>query len=176
MSCTAALLALAGAAGQPATPVTPFCRDYQSVLDQAYRGFRAFRGVIEDDEELGWDNTYKATLSMPGGTCRVNQNEYNYQYICRWSHAEGEDWDGAVAQARTLLAAVAGCSGRRTADTGVTASDGGGLVWRGLVSYRYAERFKVEVSAQRYFSNVRRIMANKIIIVMRVSFRRETRP
>jgi len=169
-----ALAFIALAAVQPAT-TTPFCRDYQAVLDQAYRGFRSFRGVIEDDDDLGFDKTYRATLSLPGGTCRVNETEYTYRYICTWSHADPDDWTGAVAEARALGTALAGCSRLQFVDAGET-SNKKDVVWRGMVAHQYGNRVKTEVTAQRYANTVPRRPPHKIIIVMTVSYRRETRP
>jgi hypothetical protein len=171
MTCAIAFLALASV--QPA-PATPFCRDYQLVLDQAYRGFRAFRGPLEADNDMGFDTTYRATLSLPGGTCRVNETEYTFQYSCTWPH-DAADWTGAIAEALALGNALGDCSHLHFSPNGDTPNPEN-TVWKGMVAHQPGSRVKTEVAAQRYRMTGRGGGAYEAFIVMRVSYRRETHP
>lgn len=171
MSFTLALLALAAA--EPAAP-TPFCRDYQMVLDQALYGFRKFRGVLEADTDLGFDTTYRANLSLPGGTCRVNETEYTFEYRCTWPHDAG-DWTGAIAEATALGNALAGCSHLHFFAHGDMPNPQN-TVWRGSVAHQPGSRVKTEVGAHRYAMGGRRAPLDKAFIILRVSYRRETHP
>jgi len=170
MICLAALAMAATAV--PAT--TSFCRDYQAVVDQAFRGFRKYRGVIETDNDLGFDKTFEATLSMPGARCQVNETETDYSYVCTWKHGSADDWSGAVAEARNLGKALANCSRLAFVDAGEGPTSRG-QQWSGFVGFKYDTRIRVEVGAQRWETRSRLLPPQQLIITMRVRYRRETR-
>lgn len=169
-TCLLALAAFAQSAQQ-----TPFCRDYQAVLAQAYRGFRAFRGVIESDENRPDDQTYRSTYALPGGTCKISEDEFEFSYNCSWELFDPDDWQGAINQTRALATALAQCSNRPMVEIGESES-GSSKRWRGLVSFPYPSRTKVEVTAANFAPNSRALPRRMSFVRLAVTYRRETHP
>ena len=155
----------------PAPPVSPFCRDYLTVLDQAYRGFRPFRGASDEAQANGADRSYRALFSMPGASCRIDENDYTYRYVCSWPHRDAEDWDGAIAEAQRLGTALGACSHLRF-DEAVGLSRPGER-WLGLLAHQPGSRTKVEVSASRYSSDTKG-GERRAYVRMSITYRRET--
>jgi hypothetical protein len=131
--------------------------------------------VIEQDENLPDDKTYRATFELPGAACKVSETEFDFSYTCSWPQADTADWPGTVRQARTLVNALAECSQLKAVDFGES-RDGDAIRWRGIVSYNYASRMKVEVTASNFAGVSRRQPKRLAAIYLAVRYRRETRP
>ena len=173
MSSVACLIVLAAA--PVSTPQTPFCRDYETVLSQAYRGWRDYRGVIEADENESDDKTYRATLMLPGATCKIHETELNYQYNCSWPQADSADWQGTVGQARTLARALAACSQLPMVDAGET-HIGNSIRWRGFLGFSYASGVKVEVTASNFATSSRHLPSRMSSIYLTIAYQRHAQP
>ena len=173
MTASACLVALAALA--QGSPQTPFCRDYQAVLAQAYRGFRSFRGVIEADENRPDDKTYRSTFALPGGTCKISENEFEFSYKCSWELFNPDDWEAAINQARTLGSALAQCSNLPLVEIGES-ERGTSRRWRAFVSFPSPSRTKVEVNASNFAPNSRALPARMTFVRVAVTYTRERHP
>jgi hypothetical protein len=168
------LVALATITTNPEQAGSPFCRDYRAVLAQAYRGFRQYHGTIEDWEDLGFSKTYHATFSLPGGRCTITDTEYDYTYACSWKQ-NADDWQGAMAEARTLAQSLAACSEVRLIEFGESNEENGNLRWRARLNLNSAERTSVEVNASNFASHMRRSPPRLSAIHMRIKYEKNRR-
>jgi hypothetical protein len=177
---TTALLFVAAAAAfqAEAGDVSPFCRDYNDVVSQAFRGFRKFRGIIEQGDDQKFQTTYHAVFVLPGArSCKIDETENRYHYKCSWQQTNTEDWAGTVAQARTLAKALADCAHVHMMEQEISwDKEDDGQNWRGFLRLPYAERLQVEVTAHNFLSQSDRLPKRLAGIHLTISYRRVSRP
>jgi hypothetical protein len=148
----------------------PFCTQLRSVADQASDGFRNLRGALDATE------SYRSAYAFPGAnSCRISESPYTYEFRCSWRY-EADEWDIALADAKSLADEVAICFGKRATDLDrEPVSEDDSIRWTSRLGWA-GNRLSFEIGANSFVSRSRSLGDRRLTSSsLTVRYRRQAR-